>query len=83
MSSPTSRGAWDSAFPGEPLAQQDVVLTLPASFDEIARELTVQAAARAGLPKITLIEEPQAAFYAWVNEHRATWHERVALGQNI
>ena len=67
------RDAWDHAHPREPLAQQDVVLTLPASFDEVARELTVEAAARAGLPKVVLIEEPQAAFYAWLNKHSQNW----------
>ncbi len=56
------RLAWDAAFPGDPLAEQEVVLTVPASFDEIARELTLEAAARAGLP-VRLLEEPQAAFY--------------------
>lgn len=60
------RYAWDTAFPDAPLAEQDVVLTLPASFDEVARELTVRAAKAAGLPRIVLLEEPQAAFYAWM-----------------
>ncbi len=63
------RAAWNSQFPDYPLELQDIVLTLPASFDEVARELTVKAASRAGLPKIVLIEEPQAAFYAWMNLH--------------
>ena len=45
------------------------MLTLPASFDEVARELTVKAAALAGLPRVVLIEEPQAAFYAWIYAH--------------
>jgi molecular chaperone DnaK (HSP70) len=54
--------AWNDAFPGYPLAAQEVVLTVPASFDEVARELTVEAARRAGL-SIRLLEEPQAAFY--------------------
>ena len=54
----------------DPLAEQDIVITLPASFDEVARELTVQAAAEAELPNVVLIEEPQAAFYAWVYKHR-------------
>jgi molecular chaperone DnaK (HSP70) len=59
------RRAWDAAHPEAPLAAQDVVLTVPASFDEVARELTVEAARRAGLePK--LLEEPQAAFYDWM-----------------
>ena len=46
------RQAWDAAFPHHPLAEQDVVLTLPASFDEVARELTVEAAANAGLARV-------------------------------
>ena len=61
------REAWDKS--GQrfgPLADQDVVLTVPASFDEEARELTVQAANDAGLPRLTLIEEPAAAFYSWI-----------------
>ena len=60
------RDAWDSEFPDQPLAEQDIALTLPASFDEVARELTVAAAAQAGLKRVVLIEEPQAAFYAWI-----------------
>lgn len=77
------REAWDAAHPDFPLAEQDVVLTLPASFDEIARELTVQAAAQANLPRVVLIEEPQAAFYAWVDRHRDQWHNLVSPGQKI
>ncbi len=77
------RAAWDARFPGEPLAKQDIVLTLPASFDEVARELTVDAAARAGLPRVVLIEEPQAAFYAWVHQHAGDWEQHVAAGQKI
>ncbi len=77
------RDAWDHAHPRDPLAQQDIVLTLPASFDEVARELTVEAAARAGLPKVVLIEEPQAAFYAWLNKHAENWEQLVSPGQKI
>ncbi|WP_372807212.1 Hsp70 family protein [Pontiella sp.] len=66
------RHAWDHAHPEAPLAQQDLVLTVPASFDEVARELTVDAARAAGLPRLCLLEEPQAAFYAWMREHRKT-----------
>lgn len=77
------RAAWDTAHPDDPLAQQDVVLTLPASFDEVARELTVAAARQAGLSRVYLIEEPQAAFYAWINRHRDDWHTRVGAGQMI
>ncbi len=57
------RLAWDAVHGADPLAEQDVVVTLPASFDEVARELTIEAAKRAGLPRIFLLEEPQAAFY--------------------
>lgn len=77
------RDAWEARFPRAPLAGQDIVLTLPASFDEVARELTVEAAARAGLPRVVLIEEPQAAFYAWVYKHTDDWERHVSPGQKI
>jgi molecular chaperone DnaK (HSP70) len=77
------REAWDAHFREHPLAEQDVVLTLPASFDEVARELTVKAAARAGLPRVVLIEEPQAAFYAWIYKHADDWEQLVTPGQKI
>ncbi|HEX2572517.1 MAG TPA: Hsp70 family protein [Polyangia bacterium] len=54
---------------GVPLAETELVVTVPASFDEVARELTVEAAARVGLEKLTLLEEPQAAFYSWLADH--------------
>jgi molecular chaperone DnaK (HSP70) len=56
---------WERAFPGYPLAEQNVVLTVPASFDEVARELTVRAAESAGVG-VRLLEEPQAAFYDYL-----------------
>jgi molecular chaperone DnaK (HSP70) len=59
------REAWDQQH-AISLAEEDIVLTVPASFDEEARELTVAAAAEAGLPKLTLLEEPVAAFYSWI-----------------
>lgn len=77
------RDAWDATFKHDPLAEQDIVITLPASFDEVARELTVQAASEAELPNVVLIEEPQAAFYAWVYKHRENWHELVSEGHTI
>jgi len=77
------REAWNSQHPQHLLEQQDVVLTIPASFDEVARELTVAAARMAGLPRVVLLEEPQAAFYAWVHEHRDSWEQLVAPGQKI
>ncbi|HEY5895218.1 MAG TPA: Hsp70 family protein [Chthoniobacterales bacterium] len=63
------RHSWNHAHPADLLEDQDVVLTIPASFDEVARELTVSAARRAGLPRIVLIEEPLAAFYNWMQSH--------------
>ena len=77
------RAAWNHRFPGEPLEAQEVVLTLPASFDEVARELTVKAAAAAGLPRVVLIEEPQAAIYQWINAHQENWEQLVRPGQKI
>jgi hypothetical protein len=77
------RAAWDARFPEHPLAGQEFVLTLPASFDEVARELTIRAARQAGLKRVVLIEEPQAAFYAWIAKHAADWDQRVAPGQTI
>ena len=58
--------AWNARFPDAPLAQQDLVLTVPASFDEGARALTLQAARDAGLGALRLLEEPQAAFHDWL-----------------
>ena len=77
------RSAWDAQFPEHSLAEQEIVLTLPASFDEVARELTVQAGRQAGLPRLVLIEEPQAAFYSWINHHRQDWDQLVTPGQRI
>jgi molecular chaperone DnaK (HSP70) len=62
--------AWNFAHPEAPLAKQEVIVTVPASFDEVARALTVSAAQRAGLEKFTLVEEPQAAFYDYTARHR-------------
>ena len=77
------KDAWNHEFPNDDFAKQDVVLTIPASFDEVARELTVNAARMAGLPKVILIEEPQAAFYSWVNANRTHWEDHVQAGQKI
>ena len=77
------RDAWNHQFPKEPLEDQDIVLTLPASFDEVARELTIEAARAAKLPKVILIEEPQAAFYAWVDRQADAWEDKVDIGQKI
>ena len=65
------------------LAAQDVLLTVPASFDEEARELTLRAAHAAGLEHVTLLEEPQAAFYAWLDALGDGWRQRVTVGDLI
>jgi molecular chaperone DnaK (HSP70) len=70
--------AWNAAHPAAPLAQQDVVITVPASFDEVARALTVNAAKQAGLEKFTLVEEPQAAFYDFTSRHRRDLADALA-----
>ncbi|WP_297365862.1 Hsp70 family protein, partial [Thauera sp.] len=64
------RAAWNAHHPDAPLEAQDIVLTVPASFDEGARALTVEAARLAGLPCLRLLEEPQAAFHDWLFRHR-------------
>ncbi len=73
------REAWDYSMP-EPLEKQTVVLTVPASFDEVARELTLKAAVEAGLPSVILLEEPLAAFYSWLSLHEGNWHEYLLPG---
>lgn len=76
------RAAWDHRHKGHPLAEQTLVLTVPASFDEGARALTLAAARRAGLPKVRLLEEPQAAFYDWLGRHEAEleqWVSKIGL----
>jgi molecular chaperone DnaK (HSP70) len=65
------------------LENQDIILTVPASFDAVARELTVEAARAAGLEKITLLEEPQAAFYAWIDASHDHWRDRVEVGDVV
>jgi hypothetical protein len=75
--------AWDDAHPDLPMAEQEIVLTVPASFDEEARELTVSAAAQAGLEKITLLEEPAAAFYSWIANHLSQSQKSLVDGQTV
>ena len=74
------REEWDRAM-GAPLAEQDIVLTVPASFDEEARELTVMAARDAGLEKLTLLEEPAAAFYSWISNNLTLSRKKLFDGQ--
>ena len=65
------------------LERQEIYLTVPASFDAVARELTVKAAGMAGLPEIILLEEPQAAFYAWIQASGDEWREAVKPGDLV
>ena len=77
------RAAWDDAHEDEPLEELDVLVTVPASFDAVARELTVVAAREAGLDKVTLLEEPQAAFYAYLAARGDAWRKDLAPGDVV
>jgi hypothetical protein len=79
------RTVWEVQHPdgSSALSRQDVLLTVPASFDEEARELTLQAAEQAGLERVTLLEEPQAAFYAWLQSQGDGWRKRVKVGDLV
>lgn len=81
------RDAWNYVHaaddPSARLEEQDVFLTVPASFDAAARELTRLAAAEAGLERIHLLEEPQAALYAWVESGGDAWREQVRAGDLV
>ena len=78
------RDAWNHQVAGKATADrlehQDVLLTVPASFDAAARELTVEAARAAGLEQVTLLEEPQAAFYSWLAAQGDQWRTKVKVG---
>ena len=77
------RAAWNHRFPDSPLENQELVLTIPASFDEGARALTLEAARLAGLPTLRLVEEPQAAFYDYLHRRRDTLHLDLAQTRRI
>lgn len=77
------REAWDAAHPDAPLAEQRVIITVPASFDVVARTLTEEAAAVAGCKDVVLLEEPQAALYAWIAHHGDSWRKQVKPGEQI
>ena len=80
------RRAWNHAHGDDPelaLENQMVIITVPASFDEVARDLTQEAADQAGLAGVTLIEEPLAAFYSWLIRNEKEWRRHVAPGELI
>ena len=77
------RDAWNAAHPDEPLSEQDLVITVPASFDPAARELTVEAAHAVGLRQAILLEEPQSALYSWIQTSAGQWRNQVKPGDII
>ena len=81
------RDTWNAQMaqddPFASLENQDIYLTVPASFDAVARDLTMTAANRAGLTNVTLLEEPQAAFYAWLSNQGEDWRERLGVGDLV
>ena len=77
------RQAWDHAHPQAPFAQQEITVTIPASFDPAARELTMEAAQAAGYTSLTLLEEPQAALYSWIQTSEGRWRKEVKPGDII
>ncbi len=77
------RQAWEQAHPEAPFGQQSVTVTIPASFDPGARELTADAARAAGYTNLTLLEEPQAALYSWIQGSEGRWRKEVKPGDII
>lgn len=81
------RDAWNATMakgnPAFELEEQEIILTVPASFDEVARTLTVEAARKAGFLHVTLVEEPQAAFYSWISQHEQVWENQFKSGDSI
>ncbi|MBO7882912.1 Hsp70 family protein [Burkholderia pseudomallei] len=77
------REAWNHAHPDAPFDRQDVTVTIPASFDPAARELTAEAAQAAGYAHMTLLEEPQAALYSWIEKSGGAWRKDVRVGDII
>ena len=74
------RWAWDQAHPEAPFDAQDITVTIPASFDPAARELTAEACQAAGYKRLTLLEEPQAALYSWIQASGSDWRKQVKNG---
>ena len=77
------REAWNHAHPDAPFERQSVTVTMPASFDPAARELTAEAARLAGFGPVTLLEEPQAALYSWIQNSQGGWRKTVRPGDVI
>ncbi len=74
---------WDLKNPEEPFNDQQVLITVPASFDPSARQLVLEAAQSIGYPEVVLLEEPQAAFYAWLDNHKEVWRKILKVHDQI
>ncbi|MEO1881696.1 MAG: Hsp70 family protein [Methylococcales bacterium] len=77
------KDAWENQHPDAPLAAQDLIITVPASFDPAARELTIEAARSVGLNQAQLLEEPQSALYSWIDNSDGDWRQHVEVGDVI
>ncbi|TDN61537.1 Hsp70 family protein [Paraburkholderia sp. BL10I2N1] len=77
------REAWNHAHPDASFSEQEITVTIPASFDPAARELTAEAAQAAGYTQMTLLEEPQAALYSWIQNSTGAWRRQVKVGDII
>lgn len=77
------QAAWNHQNPETPLSEQDVTITVPASFDPAARDLTAEAANKLGFKHLTLLEEPQAAVYSWIKNSDDSWRDQVAVGDIV
>lgn len=77
------KNAWNCEFPEDSFDEQEVIITIPASFDPAARDLTAEAARTIGIRNLTLLEEPQAAVYSWVKSMGDNWRDQVSVGDVI
>lgn len=77
------RQAWEKRVPDAIFTEQQILVTVPASFDPSARQLVQEAAIAAGFPEVILMEEPLAAFYAWLQAHENTWRDQLHVGDTI
>ena len=78
------KNAWDAQFPDAPFIEQQIILTIPASFDASARDLTREASLNVGYPpSMTILEEPQAALYAWLATKKESWRKDLIVGDRI
>ncbi|MCG6333743.1 Hsp70 family protein [Vibrio alginolyticus] len=77
------KDAWNHTNPNHNLADQDVTITVPASFDPAARDLTAEAARNVGFVHLTLLEEPQAALYNWIDNSNDKWRDEVEVGDIV